>query len=717
MKSTKDYKKYLKNMVRKIIKIQHIFNISQTKKEDNYKYSQNGVNNAPNINYDYFLSQDFQNIQSASSNNFKIKDLKGLNDLNDMIIMGDQRNSGFIFNNTEISPYYNNIIRPSQNDLKSGSNSNQIKYGGESTFNQFPNYFKKINNIYESNYTHKHKNTNSKSDLVRAGKIPMDKNYRNTINTKIDQLKNKKQIKSFNYSNNLNFINNRTSLNKSHQKEMPSERSNNKDYRFRKVISNIDTNINNHISLNDLIINKQNNINNKSIDLQTYEFNKKSKEEKDNTNKNGKYHNKISINKSMDSKRLLNKNYNYTNNIIHTNNNGKIINLSNLNNLSYATEKYNCYYENKRENQILNTNDKKKNQNSNINSNINIKNNINNKNKNYYTNKKTEKKEENLNKTKKKTTNMNININPILFTKQYPKKENIKYPLRINYTSENLSNTLEAESLVDGTEEKESVHENKNNEKNIISKHSKNISKTNLYNSFNNDDDNIKFKKKKIYQIHKNNNKKVENLVDDPNKIKNYYHTERISSNNIDIRNNSLTKTNKNIIHKNYNIYFNREENDIDKNSFKIDGNKKEIKNKNNIPKMNLITNHDSLSFKSIKNEKKNYNLKIKNNDRLMFINNENHNKINSAVGDSSILDKKTRTYKISSHVVNEQFYKEHFEEKEIDSSDDDNVLRMSMQSLNDSKIMEIANRYITDEENLDKNEIIEILNCKKDKN
>ena len=38
------------------------------------------------------------------------------------------------------------------------------------------------------------------------------------------------------------------------------------------------------------------------------------------------------------------------------------------------------------------------------------------------------------------------------------------------------------------------------------------------------------------------------------------------------------------------------------------------------------------------------------------------------------------------------------------------------MQSLNDSKIMEIANRYITDEENLDKNEIMEILNSKKEK-
>ena len=38
------------------------------------------------------------------------------------------------------------------------------------------------------------------------------------------------------------------------------------------------------------------------------------------------------------------------------------------------------------------------------------------------------------------------------------------------------------------------------------------------------------------------------------------------------------------------------------------------------------------------------------------------------------------------------------------------------MQSLDDSKMMEIANKYITDEENLDKNEILEILNSKKER-
>ena len=610
-------------------------------------------------------------------------------------------------------------MKPYQNYFKNTFNNNYIKMSGDSTFNKIPNYFKKINSIYENNYTHKHLNTNSKSDLARTGKIPTDKNYRNTQN---GNLHNKRQIqKSFisNYNNNsLNFINNRTSLNKSHKKEMTSERSQNKDYRFKKLISNVD-NSNNHISLNDLIINKQNNVNNKSIDLQIYDFIKKNKEEKDNLNKKEKYQqlSKMSINKSMDSKRVLNTNNNINNNIIHMNNNGKIINLSNLNNFSYATDKYDCYYENKREIPNLNlNNDKKKNSNKNKT----IKNNINN---NYYTNnninnttnKKTEKKEENLNKTKPKNLNINIKNNPILFTKQYPKKENIKYPLRINYTSENLSNALETESLLDYTEEKENDNKNNNNDKDIPSKRSKNISKNNIYNSFHNDD-NMKLKKKKIYQIHKNNGKKEENIVEPIKNNPNYYHTERISSNNTNIRNNSLGKVNKIVIQKNHNLFFNGEDKDIEKNSFKIDGNKNEAKIKNNIPKINFTTNHDSISFNSIKKEKKNYNLKIKNNDRLMFINNQNNNKINSEE-DNSIINKKAKTYKISSHVVNEQFYRDNFSEKEINSSDDENILRMSMQSLNDSKIMEIANRYITDEENLDKNEIIEILNSKKDKN
>ncbi len=553
-----------------------------------------------------------------------------------------------------------------------------------------------------------------------------------------------------NYSlnnNSINYINNQNTINRSRRKEMVTERSHNKDYKYKKMINNNLEN-NNFISLNDLIINKQKmmkDANNKSIDLQTYDFIKKNNDEKDYKTK---YNNssKMSINKSMDSKRLLYKNNasNNNSNIIHVNN-GKIINLSNLNNFSYATDKYNCYYENKRTTPNLNQNKEKTiitNQTNNLKINlnnytskkINEKNNTNNLNKNKYQNQyQKEYQKENQNQYQNQNQNQNQNQkeyqkeyqkqnqnqkkennnkNPMLFTKKYPKKENNKYPLRINYTNENLSNALETESLLEYTEDK-----NKDTEKEYSSRRdSKNISKNNLYNSYNNDD---KIKNKIMHDNNNNFNKKQKNNNENSNKNKKILNTERISVN--DIRNKSLNKFNKNNEQENPDNYLNEEIDDINKINLLFEGNKtdkREIKISNNIPrKYNLTTNHDSLTFKSTKNERKNINnFTIKNNDRLMIINTGNHNKINSMGANDITEPKKERTYKISSHVVNEQFYRDNFSEKEVSSSDDDNFLRMSMQSLNDSKIMEIANRYITDEENLDKNEIIEILNSKKDK-
>lgn len=42
-----------------------------------------------------------------------------------------------------------------------------------------------------------------------------------------------------------------------------------------------------------------------------------------------------------------------------------------------------------------------------------------------------------------------------MFTKKYPKKENNKYPLRINYTNDNINNALESESILEFNEDKE----------------------------------------------------------------------------------------------------------------------------------------------------------------------------------------------------------------------------------------------------------------------
>ena len=139
-----------------------------------------------------------------------------------------------------------------------------------------------------------------------------------------------------------------------------------------------------------------------------------------------------------------------------------------------------------------------------------------------------------------------------------------------------------------------------------------------------------------------------------------------------------------------------------------------EIKISNGIRKKSDYSfNHEQLSIntKKTNNNKKSHILKIKSNDKLTIINNPK--KINTSNLNNKNKEEKKKTYKISSNVVNEQFYKEKFMEKEL-NSDDENYLTISMQSLNDSNIMEIANRYITEEEGLDKNEINEILNSKK---
>ena len=167
-------------------------------------------------------------------------------------------------------------------------------------------------------------------------------------------------VDNFNNSNNnYNYYmlnNNQNILNKSQTKEIASERTPfNKDYNYKKInYTNSNNNNNNYtnnsVSINNLIINNQKNIknmNNKSLDWQDFNFMKKN-EEKDSDNKNRSHYrnnSKMSINKSMDSKRLFNKG---KENHIIGDGNSKIINLSNLNNFSYATKKYNCYYENKR---------------------------------------------------------------------------------------------------------------------------------------------------------------------------------------------------------------------------------------------------------------------------------------------------------------------------------------------------------------------------------
>jgi hypothetical protein len=131
---------------------------------------------------------------------------------------------------------------------------------------------------------------------------------------------------------------------------------------------------------------------------------------------------------------------------------------------------------------------------------------------------------------------------------------------------------------------------------------------------------------------------------------------------------------------------------------------------------VNFAVNRNFLSFnKKVEGKKNNGTLQINNNNRLMITNNMNHNKMKSfdsqAVGTDA---KNYKNYKISSHVVNEHIFTNLYEKEIEDEDSEDNILTVSLQSMNDSKLMEMANRYLTEEEILDRHEIYDILNSKK---
>ena len=75
--------------------------------------------------------------------------------------------------------------------------------------------------------------------------------------------------------------------------------------------------------------------------------------------------------------------------------------------------------------------------------------------------------------------------------------------------------------------------------------------------------------------------------------------------------------------------------------------------------------------------------------------------------------NKKMQKYQVN-NVVNEQYSKEQSDKKDCSNHSESENLRISMQSMNDSKIMQLAKNYIKEEENPNINEINQILNSKK---
>ena len=376
------------------------------------------------------VSKNDQNI-NINKQYFITQEKKNKNELSD--IARDNRNSDYNINYPG-SQLFNKKVNQEKLHLKNIVLSDL-------------NNFKKINNIYENNYVIKHYNTYVKTDNSRNTNLNEDShNRRNTLN-KLEYIKGKRQPQNFynsnhNYNNTLNFTNYKNPNFKINTKEIFTERSHNKDF---KDISGSNSRINNLISINDLTINRQN----KQKNIKDEKYTKGNTIDSENEKLKLKNHHRKnnSNNKSMDSKQSTKKGVNNHGNHIININNGKIINLSNLNGgFSYATEKYSCFYQNKRDPNI-----KLKEKPFIKNTELNVS--------KYY--KKVNKK---VNEDKNQTSIPIPNPNPrpkkisgnntTFFGNKYPKKENNKYPLRINYTTDNLNYALENQSPIQNKIEK-----------------------------------------------------------------------------------------------------------------------------------------------------------------------------------------------------------------------------------------------------------------------
>jgi hypothetical protein len=93
--------------------------------------------------------------------------------------------------------------------------------------------------------------------------------------------------------------------------------------------------------------------------------------------------------------------------------------------------------------------------------------------------------------------------------------------------------------------------------------------------------------------------------------------------------------------------------------------------------------------------------------------NNNNKNNNNKKINDEK---KKNNKKYLINNVVNEQFNNAIIKnsKKEGTTISENENLEISVQSMNDSKMMELAKNYIKQEDNLNRNEITQILNCRK---
>ena len=633
--------------------------------------------------------------------------------------------------NQNKSAFYNYINLNKSNHSTSNGNSIYNNFSSNQTYytnntshfcqNNSHNYIDEKSNFAEiklsnnqGNVPDFHKKTSTVNDNKKTNIIEFSNNV--VVNSKNNYYEGKKNQShnssknialplTFKVNHNLSYIkNNCSSLSTSNIFQTPYNNTQ------KKIITETTyKGINNYI----LSSNKENipSANDKILDQQILEFLNNNNEEKENIIKKMK-NQAISNRNTIDNKKGLK--------IFNENNKNRIINLNNLNNFSYINNNYNYYW----------SNNKRSNFNKNNNFSINNLNNYNfkrtyytrisNKNSNIYDNQKifidkyknknsikntcTNKRPKNLLITdffaKMKREPLNLNYNNYKCNKENINTENIMES-GYNLTS-NVSNNMHNYDLYNGYD---NYYNNKTNQ-NIVTSGIYNIpipfpiKKKSSFQSINdikerNTTDCTNMRKNEIieeYDSEKNHlTSSALNEVNSSAKIyKNLVFINRVSKSKIN------KEENKNIIQKSLNLFFS--------NSSNNNSNKSSISEKTTV----LSTKSNLKENKNIKKKKK---AKKKENGKIPIGKNlSRHNSLNNITKKKKSLKK----LKISKSVINVQFPKGR-NEKKIKEKEKESI-RLSMQSMNDSKIMELANKVIEDEDNLNKNEIIEILNSKREK-
>ena len=622
------------------------------------------------------------------------------------------------------------------------NNNNNINYSCNNNKNNIKdkkNFFKiKLSNKHGSlpNFSKKNLIVNDKNISIVEYANNFTNNNKNFFNEKRRRhrhgsYKNLTLPFQLNKNNNNNSIKNNYSSYSSYSIFHSPYKNSQKDFITERIYNRVYKKTTNANKGNNSIIDK------KISDQQIIDFLNQNSEEKNNIIKKMKNQ---KISKKIGERKYLN-----------ANTKNRIINLNNLNNYSYINNNYNYYCSNNNSNSNSNSLSTL-NSFNNFNNNFQYKsthytcnNSYNNNNNNFRNEKIIIDKYQNKNIIK--TIYTNKKPKKLLNTNFFPKMK--REPFKINYTNygnENYNNqNIIVESDYDNCPSSSRTSKNINfqnynlytttqsnrankiivdNNANInnYSNRINNIAIGGRYNipipgtkispsknntsSDNNTKNNTEKREKKRNMLNGNYDANKNPLLNFTlneyksfsKKNKNKVYKNRVNQNTIN------QKYNKNIIQKSLNLFFSN-------------NNKISNKNKSN-EKVAIITTKNI--FNDNKAIVKNNNIKQKKKKNEKIPNGLNQSQIKSNSYNNNITNNKKiqslKQLKVTKNVINEQFHEEKKEKKEIIEKKESESLRLSVQSMNDSKIMELANKVIGDEDNLNRDEINEILNSKKEK-